>query len=105
IEFNNSCFINHTTESANITTVNGQPFYATQSVFEGGLATINSTGSTLPEISTFTDQTSLLALFGLILTIILLLKNVKGAILIGIIAVSTVYVILNQAALATVNFD
>ena len=78
----NAGFINFTTEAANITAVNGQPFDATQSVFEGGLATINSTGSTLPEISTFTDLTSLLALFGLILTIILLLKNVKGAILI-----------------------
>lgn len=105
IGIKNAGFINFTTEAANITAVNGQPFDATQSVFEGGLATINSTGSTLPEISTFTDQTSLLALFGLILTIILLLKNVKGAILIGIIAVSTIYVILNPAALATVNFD
>lgn len=101
----NAGFINFTTEAANITAVNGQPFDATQSVFEGGLATINSTGSTLPAISTFTDQTSLLALFGLILTIILLLKNVKGAILIGIVAVSAIYVILNPAALATVNFD
>ncbi|MEY8371525.1 NCS2 family permease [Aerococcaceae bacterium 50-4] len=101
----NAGFINFTTEAANITSVNGQAFDATQSVFEGGLATINSTGATLPAISTFTDQTSLLALFGLILTIILLLKNVKGAILIGIIAVSAVYVILNPEALATVNFD
>lgn len=101
----NAGFINFTTEAANITAVNNQPFDASQSVFEGGLQTINSTGATLPAISAFTDQTSLLALFGLILTIILLLRNVKGAILIGIIAVSAVYVILNPSVLGQINLD
>jgi AGZA family xanthine/uracil permease-like MFS transporter len=101
----NAGFINFTTEAANITAVNNQAFDATQTTFEGGLQTINSTGATLPSISAFTDQTSLLALFGLLLIIILLLKNVKGAILIGIIAVTAVHLVLNPEALAAVNFD
>lgn len=101
----NAGFINFTTEAGNITSVNNQPFDAAQSVYEGGLTTINSTGATLPAISTFTDQTSLLALFGLILTIILLLRNVKGAILIGILAVTGLYIIINPDVLSTVNLD
>lgn len=42
--------------------------------------------STVPAVTDFANKGALLALFGLIVTIILLLRNVKGAILIGIIA-------------------
>ena len=87
----------------NITAVNGQPFDATQSVFEGGLATINSTGSTLPEISTFYRPNFIISIIWPNPNHHFIIENVKGAILIGIIAVSTIYVILNPAALATVN--
>lgn len=42
--------------------------------------------STVPAVTDFANKGALMALFGLIVTIILLLRNVKGAILIGIIA-------------------
>lgn len=40
----------------------------------------------VPSIVDFTDPVSLLAVIGLVITVILMLKNVKGAILIGIIS-------------------
>lgn len=40
----------------------------------------------MPAISTFTDPSVLLAVFGLLLTAVLVIRNVRGAILIGIVA-------------------
>lgn len=42
--------------------------------------------TTVPALASFTDKGALLALFGLVITVILLLRKVKAAILIGIIA-------------------
>lgn len=50
--------------------------------------------ATVPAVTDFASRGALLALFGLILTIVLMLRNVKGAILIGIVATTV-------AALAT----
>lgn len=51
---------------------------------EGGTVIANS--SIVPALATFNNPSILLALFGLILTVILMVLKVKGAILLGIIA-------------------
>lgn len=105
IGIKNAGFITFTSDPGSIASINGQAFDASQSFYEGGINTIISTGGAVPGITSFTDHTSLLALAGLILTIILMLRGVKGAILIGIISVSVINVIINPDVLSTLNFD
>lgn len=64
-------FLNFTSESYNIT-----------ATLPGGNVIAKDV---VPEIVNFTDPVSQLALIGLIITVVLMLKNVKGSILIGII--------------------
>jgi len=64
-------FLNFTSEPPNIT-----------ATLEGGTVIAKDV---VPSIVNFSDPVSLLALIGLVITVILMLKKVKGAILIGII--------------------
>lgn len=52
--------------------------------------------ATVPSLGTFTNPVALLSLFGLILTVILLVRNVKAAVLIGIIATTVLALITGQ---------
>jgi len=56
----------------------------------GNLATIVIDGGIVPALVNFTDKHAQLALIGLILTVILMLLKVKGAIIIGIIATTII---------------
>ncbi len=60
----------------------------TYELLDSGTVVANS--SVVPELVTFNDMGVLLALIGLIITIVLLIKNIKGAILIGIIATTII---------------
>ncbi|KAF5071599.1 NCS2 family permease [Proteiniclasticum sp. QWL-01] len=63
--------------------------------------------ATVPAVTDFANKGALLALFGLIVTIILLLRNVKGAILIGIIATTIASLATGHVSLAggVINSD
>lgn len=63
--------------------------------------------ATVPAVTDFANKGALLALFGLIVTIILLLRNVKGAILIGIIATTIASLATGHVSLAggVINAD
>ncbi|MEK6189790.1 MAG: NCS2 family permease [Carnobacterium alterfunditum] len=84
IGIKNAGFLQFTSEPGNIQTINNTPFDATGSYSEG-ISSIVTGGGIVPALVNFTNPGSLLALIGLIITMILLVKNVKGAILIGII--------------------
>lgn len=101
----NAEFITFTSDSGSILSINNQAYDMAKSVYDGGIATIESSGGIVPNISTFTDQTSLLALLGLVITVVLLLRGAKGAILIGIIAVSIINLMINPGLLSELNFD
>lgn len=60
----------------------------TYELLESGTVVANS--SVVPELVTFNNMGVLLALIGLVITIVLLIKNVKGAILIGIVATTII---------------
>lgn len=96
--------INFTVEPANITSINGQAFDAAQTTFEGGITAIETNGGPVPAITSFTDATALLALIGIVITVILMVKDIKGAILIGIIAITALSLIIDPSALSAVNF-
>lgn len=86
--FKNANLITFSTSASDIITVNGvEPGKAT---FENGVESVFAGGGVVPAISTFTDPSVLLAVFGLFLTAILVIKNVRGAILIGIVVTTLV---------------
>ncbi|WP_028273820.1 NCS2 family permease [Atopococcus tabaci] len=86
IGIKNAGFLTFTSETGNILSVNNQPYDPAVSTFDGGIQSVVTGGGILPALTSFTDAGSLLALFGLIITVVLVIKKVKGAILIGIIA-------------------
>ena len=86
IGIKNAGFLQFTSEPGNIQSINNAPFDAAATTYEGGITSIVSGGGIVPALVNFTSPGSLLALFGLIITVILLVSKVRGAILIGIVA-------------------
>ncbi|SJN44548.1 Xanthine/uracil/thiamine/ascorbate permease family protein [Marinilactibacillus psychrotolerans 42ea] len=90
IGLKNANFLEFTSEAKDIMVVNNDSFDAVNETYQGGLSTVVTGGGIIPDLTSFTSPAVLLALFGLIITVILLVANVKGAILIGIIATTLV---------------
>ncbi len=80
--------IQFSTDSTSIASINGNAYDAKATV--SGVTSVASNGGVVPSIATFNQASVLLALFGIILIVVLLMLNVKGAILIGIIATTLV---------------
>lgn len=90
IGFKNAGFLQFTSESTSIMSVNGQAFDAAQTHFKGGLTSIVSNGGIVPALVNFSQSGALLALIGLFLVTILLIKKVPGAVLISILATTLI---------------
>lgn len=104
--FKNANIITFSASATNIVTVNGvEPAKATAKTFADGVFSINANGGVVPAISTFTDPSVLLAVFGLLLTAVLVIRNVRGAILIGIVATTLAGIPMGVVDLSTLNFD
>lgn len=95
----------YSSDAGSLAAINGEAYDMARTTYEGGITSVVTNGGIVQALTEFTDQTSLLALFGLILTIILMLKNVKGSILIGIVAVTVLHIVLNPEVLTTINLD
>ncbi|MDO8685878.1 MAG: NCS2 family permease [Clostridiales bacterium] len=93
IGIKNAHFLKFTTEGYNIL---GTPVLDDK----GGIISITAK-DVIPAVVNFTDPVSQLAIIGLVVTIVLMLLKVRGAILIGIIATTIVGIFLGQT---TVNF-
>lgn len=89
IGIKNAGFLQFTSEPGNIQAINNAPFDATGSYAEG-ISSVITGGGIVPALVSFTSPGALLALIGLIITTILLIRNVKGAILIGIIVTTII---------------
>ncbi|WP_034552510.1 NCS2 family permease [Carnobacterium funditum] len=90
IGIKNSGFLKFTSESQNIQSINNNAFNATEATYTGGIASVVTDGGIIPGLVNFTDKGTLLALMGLIITVVLVVLNVRGAILIGIIATTLI---------------
>lgn len=86
----NAGFLQFTSDPGNILTVNGSPLKAGQEVFKGGLQSIVTGGGIVPAMSNFNNAGALLALIGVLLIIVLLVKKVPGAVFISIIATTII---------------
>ena len=75
--------------------------------FSGENGIINGTSGTfsdiVPSLANFTDPVTIVALIGLVITIVLLVKKVNAAILIGILATTVVAVFMKVTSLPDLN--
>ncbi|AZP03313.1 NCS2 family permease [Jeotgalibaca ciconiae] len=81
----NAGFLEFTSDAGTILSINNTPYNSALETYEGGIDSIITSGGIVPALVNFTQSPALLALIGVILTIILMVKNVRGAIIIGII--------------------
>lgn len=90
IGIKNAGFLQFTSEPSSIVSINNQAFDAAQSTFKGGITSIVSNGGIVPALVNFSQSGALLALLGLAIVIILLVKKVPGAVLLSIIITTIV---------------
>lgn len=103
--FKNANILNFSTSASNIITVNGvAPSEATASTFANGVNSVFANGGVVPSITEFTSPDALLAVIGLIITVILVIKNVRGAILIGIVATTLIGIPMGVVQLSQIDF-
>lgn len=96
-------FVEFTSETANILSINNTGFLS-----EGTYSNIFSVvtdGGIIPSLVSFTNPSTLLALFGLILLVIMLVLNVKGAILISILTTTLVGIPLKIVDISSLSFN
>lgn len=96
--------IQFTSESANILSINNQPFVADETY--SNIFSVVSNGGIVPALVDFTNPSTQLALVGLVLLVVLLVLKVKGAVLISILATTIIgipfrIVDLSQISLST----
>lgn len=72
-------------------------------VVDGGTAIIDS--DIVPAVTNFIDPSSILALIGFLITIVLILKKVKGSILIGIIAATIIGIPMGVTKVSGLTFN
>ena len=83
--------------------INGSAFSA-GATYEG-ITSVVSSGGAVPALAVFNSPALILALIGLILTIILLVAKVKGAILIGIVATTIIGIPLGVVDLSAISLS
>lgn len=91
-----------TSDASNIISVNGGD--PAGESFAGGITNVVTSGGILPELVDFTNLNVFLGLVGLIVTVILIIKNVRGAILIGIVVTTLLSLALGITELSSINF-
>lgn len=99
----NGQLLQFTIDGYNVLSINnGDP---TAETFTGGIQSILVNGGAIPELVNFTNPAALLTLIGLAITIILMLKDVKSAILVGIIASTLIAIPMGVVDLSSINFQ
>lgn len=94
-------FLQFISEAGSLLSINNQPFTAVGTY--SGIFSVVSNGGIVPGLVEFTDPTSQLALIGLLITIILYIKNVKGGILISIILTTLIGIPFKVVDLSSVS--
>ncbi|MFV8214668.1 NCS2 family permease, partial [Streptococcus pluranimalium] len=101
--FKNANIIDFSLSADNIVAINGAA--PASADLSKGVSSIAANGGVVPAISTFTDPAVILAVIGLFLTAILVIKNVRGAILIGIIVTTLLGIPMGVVDLSSVSFS
>ncbi|WP_179396142.1 NCS2 family permease [Lacticaseibacillus absianus] len=90
IGLKNAGFLQFTSDSSNILSINNAAYNAATSNYKDGVTGVVTGGGIVPALVNFTQPGAILALIGLVLMTILVVKKVPGAVLIGIIATTLI---------------
>lgn len=104
IGLKNANILQYLSDAGSIIAINNAPYSPANEAYQGGIFSVVANGGVVPGLVNFTQPDALLAVFGLILTVILLIKNVRGAILIGIIATTILGIPMGVVDLSTIDF-
>lgn len=74
-------------------------------VDNGQVTNVTINGGIVPELANFNNAPILLAVIGLVLTSILVVKNVRGAILIGIVVTTIIGILMGVVDLGTIDWE
>ncbi|MEF9987859.1 MAG: NCS2 family permease, partial [Christensenella sp.] len=99
IGIKNAGLITFASDPGTILSINGSAFAADATYT--GITNVMSSGGAVPALAVFNSPAIILAIIGLVLTIILLVAKVKGAILIGIIATTIIGIPMGVVDLST----
>ncbi|MBD3949908.1 NCS2 family permease [Tuanshanicoccus lijuaniae] len=102
IGIKNGNLLTFTVDGHNLLSVNGGS--PTAESFPGGIQSVVSNSGALPELVNFTSPTSLLTLIGLAITIILMIRGVKSAILVGIVLTTLIGIPMGVVDLSSINW-
>lgn len=103
IGIKNANFLTFLSDNGSISSINNLP-YTQAAPYPNGVFSVVSNGGIVPELAKFTSPSSLLALFGLILTAILMVKKNKAAILIGIVSTTIVGILTGVVQVGQIDF-
>ncbi|MGO2100974.1 NCS2 family permease [Vagococcus salmoninarum] len=77
----------------------------TSSIVDGDVATnVNMNGGIVPALANFNNPGVILALIGIVLMIVLIVLNVKGAMIIGIVGTTVIGILMGVVDLSTIDF-
>lgn len=85
IGIKNAGFVQFTTNAKDILSVNNKSFSGAQEHFSNGISSFVSGGGIVPALSNFDNPEVNLAVIGILVTVILLVRKVPAALLVGII--------------------
>ncbi|WP_125763652.1 NCS2 family permease [Levilactobacillus mulengensis] len=86
----NANFLQFTSDASNIVSINGKAFDATQKAFGQGIGSVVTGGGIVPALQVFNSPSLVLALIGLVITVIFKVRKVPGALLIGILTTTII---------------
>jgi len=92
-----------TSDAGNILSVNGMA-YSPETNF-GTVGSVVTGGGIVPALTNFANPTAILAVIGIILTVILVIKNVKGAIVISIITLTVLGIFFGVTDISNVSLS
>lgn len=90
IGLKNAGFLQFTADAGSLLSVNGAAFNAAKTHFAGGVRSVVAGGGVVPALVNFTQPGAIVALIGLLLMAVLVVKKVPGAVLIGIVATTVI---------------
>lgn len=102
IGIKNGNLLQFTIDGINLISVNGGD--PTAESFPGGISSVLANSGAVPELVNFTNPTSLLTLIGLAITIALMIRGVKSAILLGIILTTLIGIPLGVVDLGSIDW-
>lgn len=92
----NAGFLNFTIEKGNIISA---------SVEKGDVTNVFTNGGITPSLTLFQDPAVIVALIGLLLTVILVLRQIPGAMLIGIVVTTVIAIMMGVVDLNSINME